>query len=543
LSEEINKSEVTVEAVSLGNADGAGATAQRADVDDFTPDDAITPPEDLVGLANLTANSTIRRAIIEAIARNTVGLGFTLKSELGHEDDVTDEMIAEAHVALDAIAARDRRMDRPTFAEQLFAVKTDEESCGQGALEFSRNKLTGRIDGSYHVPGPILRRLKDFSGFTLIDRMGAVDRQHRYYSFGEKVNYADDGAPARPPRLQGAGGMRWAQNEILRFAIYTTESRDYGLPRDVAMAHDYAGDLAAAQANLSFFDSGGVPPSIILISGEETKSGERTVFRVPTKTVQAIKNTMEGNKGPQATVALVPVPPGTNAEHFQLAQRSPRDMGYTLYREAVTSRALAGFRVAPVFIWASASGRYTAEVERALTVEQVFDPEQERYARRLKRLLVDLGYPQLRFHFNRLAVEADAAKREAAERMGEAGTITRQEFRDAHGYARLPEGEGRKVPDGWNSEIVTVVPPRGAENRVNDGEDQRGLRPGIGGRVAKGEGVGFIEAEVDRMVVELEGLGEGRLANVLEDALVSPSANGNGPDEVDGFDLAPNAEG
>ena len=55
--------------------------------------------------------------------------------------------------------------------------------------------------------------------------------------------------------------------------------------------------------------------------------------------------------------------------------------------------------------------------------------------------------------------------------MAETETITRREYRKAHGYGPLPEaaegatpGEGQ-VPHGWNDEIVTKAKPAGAENR------------------------------------------------------------------------------
>jgi hypothetical protein len=119
-------------------------------------------------------------------------------------------------------------------------------------------------------------------------------------------------------------------------------------------------------------------------------------------------------------------------------------------------------------------------VERAITLEQVFDPEQERYEERLHdTLLTDLGYGDLTITFKRLAVENDAAKRDSADKLAEKKVITRRELREAHGRGPLPEAEEGaepkkgQVPYGWNDEIVEGETPRGAEDRVYDGLDQR----------------------------------------------------------------------
>ena len=134
------------------------------------------------------------------------------------------------------------------------------------------------------------------------------------------------------------------------------------------------------------------------------------------------------------------------------------------------------------------SGRYTAEVQRAITLEQLFDPEQQRYEHRLgETILRDLGFGHLKLVFRRLAVEDDATRREAANDMAEKGVITRREMRRAHGYGPLPEAsEGAtpgvgQVPSGWNDELIEVAPPPGAENRGGP-VDNTGLDDGIGGR-------------------------------------------------------------
>jgi capsid portal protein len=477
----------------------AGTSRQpESDFDDLTPEDAIPPPADLDALAKITQSSATRNSILDAMALNTVGLGYQIELVEGSEFEQRDirEDSVTLRQLLEALAGRDKRMDSPTFTELLKAVKKDEEEVGNGAIEVSRNKLNGRIDGLFHVPGKRVRRLKDRSGYVILDKDshytggyagGDIDKRVEFYNFGDKIEYDDEGKPSSSL----ASGKAWDTNELITFKLYSSESSDYGLPRDIGLALEYLGDKLAAEYNVSFFDSGGTPPTVIFVAGEEDRDGTRYRLRVPQETVSRITETLRSDSSHQKRVAIIPVPPGTNVNSVQLGTISDRDMGFNEFRKNIVYRQLGAFRLGAIFLptLASDAGRYTAEIERAITLEQVFDPEQTRYEERLHRtILRDLDFAHLRINFRRLAVENNAAKRDSADKLAEAGSIQRKELRTAHGFAPLPEanpGEEPKegqVPDGWNAQIVDLGQPSGAENRVIDGTGQQGLRPGIGAR-------------------------------------------------------------
>lgn len=466
-----------------------GLSTQKLEEDWYgTPDHALLPPLSLDMLSTLSTFNSVRRSSVEAIALNTVGLGYQLGVEEGQDQAGADpkEKLNEARARLEACAGRDTRLEAPSFTTLVRAVKTDEEECGNGYLEVSRNKTTGRIDGVYHVPGRRVRRLKDRTGYLLLDPNGIEDDAVHFYNYGEKVERTSDNEPS----AQLVSGKEWGTNELLAFKLYTSESRDYGLPRDCSMVLEYLGDKLAVESNVSFFDSSGTPPTVIFVQGEETHQGGRIDVKVPAQTTERIHATMKSDGGSRHRVAIVPLPTGVKADKMSLGEVSERDMGFTMYRDTNGRRTLASFRLQPIFVPAVPdSGRYSAEVQRSITLEQVFDPEQERYETKLTQtLLLDLGYPELRLTFKRLAVENDAAKRDSADKMAESGDITRREHRAAHGYPPLPEAaKGQdpspgQVPFGWNDEVIQKAPPAGAQNRVVDGTGQQGLQPGLGGR-------------------------------------------------------------
>ena len=457
-----------------------------------TPDDCLEPPENLDQLARLTSSSAVRRACIEAIALNTVGLGYTLgprTPDAAAPAAGTDhaDRVREARAALEAAARRDDRLDNPSLASLLMAVKHDEEEVGQGYIEVSRDRRSGLIDGLYHAPARRMRRRAKRDGYVLLPPDGDAKRGVRYADFGKKVAYDSEGGPTN--RL--APGGDWSVNELLPFKLYSSESRDYGLPRDAPLALDYLADKLAADSNISFFDSSGTPPTILFVQGVESRDGGRITFKVPQETTQKIANTLRADAGHRHRVAVIPVPPGTATKEVQLGEVSDRDMGFNEFRQENAKRSLGAFRLQPIFVpVVDVAARYDAEVQRAITLEQVFDPEQDRYEARLTAtVLNDLGFSDLALTFKRMAVEGDSQRREAAERMAEVGAITNGEFREAHGYRPLVE-DGTAIPKGWNQRLVQPpkLPPgapAGAENRVNDAQDQRGLRPGIGARESR----------------------------------------------------------
>jgi capsid portal protein len=454
---------------------GAGASTQPVDEDvwAFTPEDAIQPPEDFEALAHLTQLNRVRRSCIVAIVTNTVGLGYDLVPKEDREDEVKDDLVKEARARIEACAARDERLHNPDFTTQISAVKHDEQEVGNGYLEVSRNKVTGEIDGFFHVIGKRVRRTQDRKGWIVGPRDGLRSEMTRYIDFGKKVEYDDDGKPKAALRSQAdwPEGLprRWGINELIPFQLYTSESRDYGLPPDSQLAVDYLGDHRAADANAGFFDGSGVPPTVIFVrvpDGEGDESDDGFVeLELDAEVITAIGDTLRATSDLRRRVAVIPLPESAEVDVQQLAQRADRDIGFVEFRKDNRRAALGAYRLAPIFVADIEDTNYaTAETERIVTKEQVFDGEQNRTAMKLTRLLADLGYPMLVFKFNEMEVKGDKEKRESADALADRKIITRREYRKAHGYEALPEAqegdedpEPGQVPKGWNDELVDAT--------------------------------------------------------------------------------------
>jgi capsid portal protein len=475
---------VALQAVELDP--GAGETTQPpGESEQWTPDDTIQPPEDMIAFKRLTETSEPRATSIASLVRNTVGLGWDI-TPWPYRERVDDEVVKEAREQLDLLARRDVVMGRPSFSDLMEAVKWDQKEVGNGYLEVSRNRLTGKVDGLYHVPGEKIRRKRERDGWVMGQNATLIPNDpYRvdYFNFGEKVAYDKGGTPQRKLSDGARGKGGWKRNELIPFREYSSASRDYGVPRDASLAVEYLASRFVEEWTAGYFHGSGVPPTLIFVQGEEQKQGNRIRFTVPQSTMNRIGQSLNANAKPGARVAVIPVPPGTKIDSVGLAELSERDITFGDFKTMHRRNVGSAFGLMPIFYGdVESGGRYTAEVQRSLTLEQTFDPDQRQTEDRLwTTLMCDLGYHDLRIKFKRLAVEGDAVRRESAVNMAEVGAITMGEYRSANGYGPLDEDE---YGEGFNARLVNAGPPPGAENRIPvDAASGAGLRPGLAGRV------------------------------------------------------------
>lgn len=440
----------------------AGETTQPVEsADEWTPDSGLTPPEDLERLAKLTTIARLRRSCIEAVVQNTVGLGWRVAPVEGQEEEVKDDDVVTVTKRLDELARRDLKLKRPSFKRLLKAAKWDEQEVGNGYIEVSRNRVTGEIDGLFHAPGKRIRRKSDGTGWIMGPKNGTLGEATHFYDFGEKVQYDADGKPQA--LLKDPHKMLWDRNELIAFQVYTSESREYGLPCDVNLALDYAADKLAAESNLSFFGASGVPPTVFFIGMDGSAENEDVELEIDPSYVAQIANTMAPQGDRKKSVAVLAKPTGASVDYFGLSDRSERDMGFVDYRRDVRRAILAAWRLSPIFVADIEDTNYsTAEIERMLTKEQKFDPEQEEWEDKLTQTILREISPALSLSFNEIEIETGDVRKQSANDAADRGEITNGEYRRAHGLEPMPEAadgtepKSGEVPNGWNAELIEI---------------------------------------------------------------------------------------
>lgn len=342
-------------------------------------DDLAEPPYNMDRLANLNEISYVRNSCISAIAQNTTGLGFQIKKLDPQQESVdADEISKKITAKLEEWAARDGK----TFTELMYAVKYDEETVGNGYIEVSRNRR-GEIDGLYHLPGQTIRVRRDKAGY--VQERG--NTKVPFYRFGDKVKILSDGSiswlPDRDPDI----------NELIQFKLYSPRNTYYGIPRDVATIVTIAGDEMARNHNIKYFTHSAIPDLLLVFSVNEkqiqAEFGDQPVkVEVPDELRESVyyhfrKNITSQNFEP----GLFYLPMGVDMKVEKISQ-GQRDSGWVNYRTENRNEIRMAFRVPPVMIGDTSAGGYsTAAIEKSIFLEQVIQPEQNRYAQRLMGIL------------------------------------------------------------------------------------------------------------------------------------------------------------
>ncbi len=215
---------------------------QSAWHEDYVNGQAVEPPYDLEALAELYETNATHKACVDAKVVNCVGLGYRFVPATDRE-----QQAAPGNRALleHLLATCNPEM---TFTEVMRAIWTDVECLGNSYMEVTRNSL-GNIDGFYHVPATTIRIKPDDEGFV---QLRGTQKRH-FRSLGAE-------ALADPVSDE-------SQNELIHFKKYTPQSGIYGIPDIVAALAAAAGDRAAREYNIDFFEHNAVPRMAIIIEG------------------------------------------------------------------------------------------------------------------------------------------------------------------------------------------------------------------------------------------------------------------------------------
>jgi PBSX family phage portal protein len=367
----------TVKADILEVPKKAEGSSKQLDLARFNYDEhkCVTPPVDLQLLAQLYDRNVPHKACVDAKVINTVGLGWELEPAPGEDehDDALRDLMEEVAAWLDELAERD---EEKAFSDLLEAVRLDEEAVGFGALEISRNG-SGRIDGLYHVHAFTLRRRKDRDGWVQ-----KVDGDYRYFR-NYRLAVEDT---ADPERFADS-------NELLIFGRPSPSSPFYPLPDHVPAMGSMAGDEAAERYQLQFFTNNAVPRLAIVVEGgkldADTKEYLLTYLQEGIRGEAHKTLLLESSAGDQVKIHL---------EKLTVGERE--DAAFMEYRRFNVGQVLMAHRVSPskVTIVENANLANSKDQDKTFK-EQVCKPAQERWERKIQRLLVHELGPDLPLRF------------------------------------------------------------------------------------------------------------------------------------------------
>lgn len=365
----------------------AKSSTQGTDYPDtFTAEslDLVATPYDLRFLSDLNDISVTRRSCIDAKATNTASLGYRIKRVDPTADETDrDEISDKIKLQLEKWAAKGRR----SFCELIHDVVFDEESNGNGYVEVSRNRR-GEIDGLYYIPSHTVRIKKDRSGFVQILSNGTT--KVPFYNFGDKVELKEDGTiEILPDRDRNI-------NELIHFKINTHKSAYYGVPVDINAIPTIIGDEAAREYNNKFFRFSATPELALIfevdVTAIPTLYGDQPIkVEIDPNTKRDIEEHFRRNLAAKTfEPAIFHLPPGVKLRVERLSTEQ-KDSGWTTFRAANKTEIMQAHRTPPVIVGGGDSSYANAAVEKAVYLEQVIYPRQERY----EQLLMSLLWPEM----------------------------------------------------------------------------------------------------------------------------------------------------
>lgn len=356
----------------------------------------VEPPYDLDSLAALYETNATNKACVDAKVTNIVGLGYRFVSVDPDSDDAERERLQGIF---------DNCNPEMTFTEVLRAVWSDVESIGNGYMEVTRNSER-QIDGFYHVPGTTVRVSGDRQSFVQI-REG---RRQWFRALGRR-------------KQSGATDL----NEIVHFKKYTPQSSYYGVPDAISALSAIAGDKAARDYNLDFFEHNAVPRMAIIVEGGQLSD----------EIIRQIQHFMESEVRGQGHKTLVLDVPGSDVsvriEPLTVGEQD--DASFLAYRKANRDEVMMVHRVPPSKVTVIENANLANSKDQDKTFrEQVVRPEQRRIEYQMTKMIRDeMGVLGWEFRFREMDLGEEREQAEIARIYAEMGVWDVNEIRAKQG--------------------------------------------------------------------------------------------------------------
>lgn len=346
----------------------------------------IQPPINPLTLEKLVQHNNALGPCIEAMITNIDGTGH----EILFNDD------ADATVAQDVKAFFKEPWPGESFSKQRKDLRKDLETLGYGMLEVIRNPFNNEIAGMRYIEAKTIRLIKLGEAVpvtrTVIRNGKPVKLRYnmRFRRFVQKVGssfvfFKEFGADPHVDRVTGAWDNEQPvppenrASEILYFTIYKDINTPYGIPRWIAQIPSILGSRKAEENNLDFFNSGGVPPFILLVGGG--------VLSPETK--QALESGLASNSSAKqrglvieayASGGSIDDNGAVSIQVERFSSEKQNDSMFENYDERSEKRIRGAFRLSPIFVGKLESLNFASAIASYMVGEaQVFRPEREEF--------------------------------------------------------------------------------------------------------------------------------------------------------------------
>lgn len=357
----------------------------------YAQEELLKPPYEFDKLYTIYEESDILQGCVEAMQLNVDGFGYELVF-LGN--DVKERKSPEA------VAQRikmenffDYANDEQSWATIRKAAREDLEVLGNSALEVVRNK-GGEIQMVFQLPFKKMRiaalgkrpvvvnrtilrggkevKVKVRRYFRRFAQVLSAGRKARWFkSFGDpRTMDATDG------EFKPAKKCKILASEILHFK-HSFGGMSYGLPRWIGAVLDVMGRRNAQYINYDLFNSQGIPPLAVLVSGGVLTDESIEELEAMVRSMRGVDKwnrimLLESNS---ETVGLEEKG-NAKIELKNLSEYRKEDQMFDKYLAQTEKTCRHRYRLPPLYIGASEDFTFaTARAAQNVAEEQVFIPE------------------------------------------------------------------------------------------------------------------------------------------------------------------------
>ena len=364
----------------------------------------LPPPYPLKTLEMLVENNNALGPCIDAMETNIDGTGH----QVLHKDDLKEEEYTSEQKKKHAKVSGffDEPWPGISFPTMRRLLRRDLESSGNGYLEVLRNRrgdlafLRGVIAHGVRLVKlgePVMAQKKVVRGGEAVSYSVHTRERTFIQVIGtRKVYFKEYGASRDLSRTTGKWGTEAVPikeadkaTELLHFKLTPHPLTPYGVPRWIGQLPSVLGSRKAEEHNLEFFDSGGVPPILILIQGGELGEKEK----------EALEQHFSGrSKNKQRAVVISAAPTGGSLEHDsptpkvtieRFGSERQQDGMFSKYDEQAERKVRRAFRLPAIFLGMSQEYSFaTAFVSYTVAEAQVFGLERGEFDEILNMTIV-----------------------------------------------------------------------------------------------------------------------------------------------------------
>lgn len=369
-------------------------------------------------LKALTTLNNVLSQCIEAMEVNIDGTGHTIALIEGQPENEKEKKLL--------IEFFDEPYPNKSMVTLRRELRADLESTGNGYLEIIRN-LKNEVVMMNNTASSEEMRIVRYDDPVVVPRKitrGGVElevqvrvRERRYVQMinGKKIFFKEFGASRDLNRDTGEWSasplpVEQRASEIMHFTLVKEAKTPYGSPRWINQLPSVLGSRKAEEFNLEFFDSGGLPPVLVVVQGGYLGEGVKETLQAhlsgagASKHRAAIVEAISSSGSLDSSGSVKVTVERFGAERMQ-------DAMFQTYDKNTEDHVRCSFRLPPIFLGRSQDYNLASAITGYLTAEaQVFAPERLEFDERMWWICNALGVKSYTFKSKPMTLSDVAAQ-------------------------------------------------------------------------------------------------------------------------------------